>query len=355
MTHEHARRLVDRGHEVTLFTASAVGAPVEETIDGVTVVRRGGPVTTRFHVPRWYREQQRSHASFDVVVEEINTLPYFSNHFAGVPSVLWLHQIARDVWWYETPTPAAAVGYGLEHAYLRMLRRAPALVSSESTRLDLIELGFSPEKVLIVPLAIDHPGAPSVAREPGLLAYVGRITRSKRIDHLIRALMLARNLGLDVRLVAAGRGEEAERKRLLTLARNIGVADWFELRGHLDVDAKRRLLASASLFLMASIREGWGLVVTEANSFGTPAIVYDRPGLRDSTLHERTGLITDPSPEALAAGIRRVLLDTALYHRLSTGAPAWAAQFTWDRSSELFESALQAVVANRPRLSRVQL
>jgi glycosyltransferase involved in cell wall biosynthesis len=99
---------------------------------------------------------------------------------------------------------------------------------------------------------------------------------------------------------------------------------------------------------MASAREGWGLVVTEANSVGTPAIVYDRPGLRDSTLHERTGLIADPSPEALAAGIRRALTDSALYQRLSAGATAWAAEFTWDRSSELFERALRAVIAKRP-------
>jgi len=345
---------VTRGHEVTLFVGATRGASPEETIDGVTVVRRGGPVTTRFQARRWYREARRSGTSFDVVIEEINTLPYFARLFAGAPSVLWLHQIAREVWWYEAPRPAAAVGYGLEHAYLRMLRRSPALVSSESTRSDLLELGFSSERVLVVPLAIDHVDAPSVGREPGLLAYVGRITRSKRIDHLIRALTFARNQGLDVRLVAAGRGEEAERTRLLTLARDLGVADWFELRGHLDVDAKWRLLSSASLFLMASVREGWGLVVTEANSVGTPAIVYDRPGLRDSTLHERTGLITDPSPQALAAGIRRVLTDTALYHGLSAGAAAWAAEFTWDRSSELFERALQAVVAKRPLASRNQ-
>jgi glycosyltransferase involved in cell wall biosynthesis len=331
-----------------LFAGATPGAPPEETIDGVTVVRRGGPVTTRFHARRWYREVRRSGTIFDVVIEEINTLPYFAGRFAAVPHVLWLHQIARDVWWYEAPRPAAAVGYGLEYAYLRMLRRSPAVVSSESTRSDLLELGFSPERVLVVPLAIDHPDARSVDREPGLLAYVGRITPSKRIDHLIRALMLARQEGLDVRLVAAGRGEERERTRLLALARDLGVAAWFDLRGHLDVDAKWRLLSSASLFLMASAREGWGLVVTEANSVGTPAIVYDRPGLRDSTLHERTGLIADPSPEALAAGIRRALTDSALYQRLSAGATAWAAEFTWDRSSELFERALRAVIAKRP-------
>jgi glycosyltransferase involved in cell wall biosynthesis len=111
------------------------------------------------------------------------------------------------------------------------------------------------------------------------------------------------------------------------------------------------LLASAALFLMASVREGWGLVVTEANSVGTPAIVYDRPGLRDSTLHEQTGLLTDPSPQALAAGIRRALMDTTLYHSLSAGAAAWSAEFTWSRSNEQFEHALHTVAERRPLAS----
>ena len=348
MTHGYARNLVSNGHAVTLFTGAIPGAPVEETIDGVKLVRRGGPVTTRIHALRWYRGQRRRGRDFDVLVEEINTLPYFAGSFVSVPTVLWVHQIAREVWWYEAPKPLAALGYGLEQAYLRILRRSPALVPSESTRDDLLRLGFREDRVLVVPNAVDHFDAPPVEKEPGLLAYVGRITSSKRIDHLIQALALVRDQGLDVRLIVAGPGGEDERARLLALARDLGVADRFDLRDHLDEDAKRRLLASASLFVMASVREGWGLVVTEANALGTPAVVYDRPGLRDSTVHERTGLITHASPEALAAAIARALTDSRLYDRLATGAAAWAAGFTWRRSNELFERALQAVAERRP-------
>jgi glycosyltransferase involved in cell wall biosynthesis len=264
-----------------------------------------------------------------------------------------VHQLAREVWWYEAPKVVGGLGYGLEHVYLRLLRRSPAIVPSESTRADLLQLGFRSDQVLVVPNAIDHENPPAVEKEPGLLVYVGRITPSKRIDHLIRALARVRDHGFDVRLVVAGAGTEHERARLLALARRLGVADRFELRDHLDSSAKRRLLASASLFVMASAREGWGLVVTEANALGTPAIVYDRPGLRDSTVHERTGLVTQASPEALGAGIERALVDSRLYHELSAGAAAWAAGFTWDTSSDLFERALRAVADRRALPSAV--
>lgn len=345
LTHEHARRLVDRGHEVTMFTAAASGVAPEDLSDGIEIVRHGGPVTTRLHARRWYREQRRHGRTFDVVVEEINTLPYFAARFASAPTVLWLHQIARDVWWYEAPRPVAAVGYGLEQGYLRLLRRSPALVLSGSTRCDLLRLGFRAERVRIVPPAIEHQEPPSVDREPGLLAYVGRVTPSKRVSHLVRALALVRKQGVDARLVVAGRGAADEHARLIASARELGVADRVDLRGYVDTETKRRLLASASLVLMASVREGWGLVVTEANALGTPAVVYDRPGLRDSTIHERTGLVTRPSPDALAAAIVRALTEPRLYDRLCAGAVAWAAGFTWERASELFEDALVAVAA----------
>ena len=49
-------------------------------------------------------------------------------------------------------------------------------------------------------------------------------------------------------------------------------------------------MAEAHVLLMTSVREGWGLVVTEANACGTPAVVYNVPGLRDSVRNEETGL-----------------------------------------------------------------
>jgi glycosyltransferase involved in cell wall biosynthesis len=344
LTHEHARRLVARGHEVTLISGAAVGMPSDEVIDGVRVVRRGGAVTTRWHAVRWYREQRRGGRRFDVVVEEINTLPYFAGRFASAPAVLWMHQLAREVWWYEAPKLLAPIGYLLENVYLRLSRNCPALVLSDSTRRDLLALGFAPDRVVVVPPGIgSEPPPAAVTTEPGLLVYVGRLTPSKRVPDLIRMLALVRERGVDARLVVVGRGSAAERRRVLQLARSLEVADRFELTGYLAPDAKRALLARASLLVMASAREGWGLVVTEANALGTPAVVYDRPGLRDSTANERTGLLTQPTPAALADAVVRALTEPGLYERLSSGALAWSRQFTWARASAAFEQALLAV------------
>ena len=70
--------------------------------DGMTVFRRGSELTTRLHARRFVAAVRP-----DVVVEEINTLPYFTPFWSPVPSVLYINQLAREVWWYEAPLPLA--------------------------------------------------------------------------------------------------------------------------------------------------------------------------------------------------------------------------------------------------------
>jgi glycosyltransferase involved in cell wall biosynthesis len=350
LTHEHARRLVERGHEVTLFVGAVKGQPRKETVDGVDVIRSGGPVTTRLHALRWYRTQ-RGNVHFDVLVEEINTLPYFAPWFAAAPVAVWMHQLAREVWWYEAPRPLAAVGFLIERSYLRLYRKKLALVLSASTRHDLLKLGFSADHVQVVPPAIEPGDADGALpeKEDGLLVYVGRITPSKRVGHLVEALALVRHWGIEARLEIVGGGESSAQAAVERVARARGLAGHVHFSGYVDEQAKRDLLARAALIVMASAREGWGLAITEANAVGTPAVVYDRPGLRDSTIHERTGLLTSPNPEALARGITRALTEPELYRRLQAGALEWSREFTWERASSAFERALLQVVGASSR------
>lgn len=347
-THGVARRLVDRGHAVTTFVGAAAGLPDEEWIDGVRVVRRGGQVGTRLQAPRWYRAERAQGAGFDVVVEEINTLPYWAARWSGVPTVLLMHQLAREVWWHEAPRPLALPGYLLEPLSLRATGRPPALVTSDSTRADLEALGFPAGRVAVVPLAVDPPRRPEgVVPDPHLVVTVSRITPSKRIDEAVRAVARVRRRGVPARLAVIGGGSEPERARVARVARDEGIAEHVHLTGFLPAQEKTRLVASARLVTMTSAREGWGLAVTEANALGVPAVVYRRPGLVDSTWNGLSGLVTDPDPGALAEGIGRVVRDDALHAALAAGARSWAAGFTWERAVDALEARLAEVAAPR--------
>jgi glycosyltransferase involved in cell wall biosynthesis len=333
LTHEVARRLVAGGHPVTWFTSRPSGLPASETIDGVDIVRRGSEATTRLHAPAFARRKP-----FDLILEQVNTLPYLAHLWSRLPTVLWVQQLAREVWWYEAPKAVAAVGYVSEPVYLRAYRNVPALTISRSTRDDLRRLGLR-GKIDVVPMAVDTPAVDALRPKAlgGSLLAVGRLTPSKRYDDAIRALRILRRSHPSATLTVAGEGRD--RERLEALAGELGLAESVRLPGQVSQDAKTELLTDADVLIGCSVREGWGLTVTEAARRGTPAVAYDIPGFRDSIAHGRTGLLTAPGPAALATGIRRLLDDRALYERLRDEAWHSSLGLSFDATAAACEAA----------------
>lgn len=350
-TYEAARRWVAWGHQVTWFAGSFPGAPDRETVDGIEVWRRGSQATVHWHAFRAYRRHFRGR--FDVIVDEVNTIPFFTPLYVREPAVMFFHQLAREVWWYEARFPVNALGYLAEPLYLRAYRRTPAIVASPSTRDDLLELRFC-SRIDVFPQALDAvpldslPPMTEKDSRPTLI-YVGRVVPSKRVHHLVEALAALRHEhGCDARLQIVGSGEPAYQDRLLALARRLNVQEHVELLGRVSFEAKLDLLQRAHLFVMASVREGWGLVITEAASRGTPAVVYDVPGLRDSTIDGVTGVVCkNSSPESLAAAAATLLQDQALYARLREQAWERSMQVTYDQTARAILASLQEMATAR--------
>ena len=65
---------------------------------------------------------------------------------------------------------------------------------------------------------------------------------------------------------------------------------------------------------MPSVKEGWGLVVLEAGSQGTPTIAYNVSGLRDTVKHEKTGIVVvQNTPEELARASIEIMNNKRRY------------------------------------------
>jgi glycosyltransferase involved in cell wall biosynthesis len=98
------------------------------------------------------------------------------------------------------------------------------------------------------------------------------------------------------------------------------------------------LLNRSHLFMNASPKEGWGLTVLEANACGVPVVGSDRPGLKDSILHEKTGFLVEyGDAEAFAARGLQLLTDTDLWRRMSAAGLEWSQSMTWDRTADEME------------------
>jgi len=345
VTHEIACRWAAWGHDVTLFCASFPGAVAEELVDGVRIVRRGSQQTVHWEAFQYYRT--RGQGRYDAIVDEVNTIPFFTPLYAREPVIMYSNQLAREVWRYEAPFPLSAVGYAAEPLYLQAYRRTPVMTISQSTADDLRALGLR-GPFHLVPMSVDTcplESLPSVATKETTftLVFVGRVVPSKRVDHIVRALALLRHLGVEgVRLWIVGSWDEAYRSQLDARIAALGLTDDVTFFGHVDAATKENLLTRAHVFVMTSAREGWGLVVTEANALGTPAVVYDVPGLRDSTRDGETGIVCRPAmPLALARGVASLYRDPALYARLRRQAWMDARQLSWDRTARVAWDALE--------------
>jgi glycosyltransferase involved in cell wall biosynthesis len=333
--------LVDRGHRVTWFTGAFPGGADHEILDGVNVVRRGTALTVRAHAFAYYRETR----DLDVVVDEVNTLPFMTPVYSRTPVVACIHQLAREVWFYEAPPGIAQIGYAMEPLYLRPYRHVPTLTLSASSESSLRrEMGFT-GRIGVMPLAIDqYPATPPLRLQlrDDTIVSLGRVTRSKRLDHQIEALALLTDPPFDrLRLQILGGGNPAVRASLDGLARELGVAGRVEWMGFVDETQKRRLLARSKALVMTSVREGWGLAVSEANLAGTPAIGYSIPGLKDSIRNAETGLVCEESPLALAQGIREMLSDNVQYSAFAEAAQRDAQGLTWEGTALFVERFLQ--------------
>lgn len=348
VTHEIARRLVQMGHSVSLFAADYPGAKAYEFVDGVEVMRSGDPLTVRWHA---YRKLKNRLESYSVIVDQINTLPFAAPLWSRqVPVVAMVHQLAREIWWHHLPWPMAAAGYLAEPLWMRLYKDTSIISGSPSTLEDLRAMGFRgplhfvPYGISAVPL----PNLPPLREKCGGPAFccMGRIVPSKMLDQAIMALPHLARLGYPkARLWFIGSDEQGYARHLRKLSTKLGVHGQVEFLGHVNEDRKLELLQLASAIVMCSVREGWGLVVTEANSQGTVGVVYDAPGLRDSTRHEETGIVCERHPEALAAGLASVWRNEDKHERLRGAALEWSRQFNWERSVDAFLQAVYATIS----------
>ena len=117
--------------------------------------------------------------------------------------------------------------------------------------------------------------------------YVGRLSREKRIDTLMRAFQRVAATTPAARLVIVGAGPQAEMLR--NLAGELGIETQTDFAGSKSGDELWSEYLKASCLVMPSWSEPWGLVANEALSHGCPIVVSDRCGCVPSELAEDFG------------------------------------------------------------------
>jgi glycosyltransferase involved in cell wall biosynthesis len=332
-THEVMKRLTKRGYHMTLFTSRFKGCQLNENIDGVDIIREGNKYTV-YKQAKNYLKAYKHH--YDLIIDEINTRPFFTPKFVREKQVIALiHQLARDFWFYETRFPLNYIGYYyLEKKWLSNYKDVTTLTVSDSTKIDLEEIGF--KKLFVVAPGLNATPLSTVKEKETnpTVVFIGRLKKAKLPHHALQAFSIIKREIPDAKMWIIGDGYL--RKKLESLK-----SKDVTFFGHVSNEKKYELLSRAHIILVPAVREGWGLIVTEANAMGTPAIGYDVHGLRDSIRHDETGItIKERSPEAMAQQAILLLRDSNRLFKYSTNALEFSKQFSWDKTASSFHKVL---------------
>src|ERR1700687_2552695 len=173
-----APRLAHGGHDVVFYSARVAGRPDEEEVDGIKHVRRGGRYSVYREAYAWL---QRSRPPYDVLIDHINTMPFFTPLYERKRAVALVPQLARDVWWYEAPKIVAAAGVVSERLYHRLYRSTPGVTISESSANDLRAFGWrGPIRTIAMPIP-PRPSETASKQTRPTVVFVGPLTPSTRV------------------------------------------------------------------------------------------------------------------------------------------------------------------------------
>jgi glycosyltransferase involved in cell wall biosynthesis len=155
---------------------------------------------------------------------------------------------------------------------------------------------------------------------------VSRLTRLKRVDLLIEAL--AQPDAIDLRAVIAGEGEE--RAALEALASARGVGDRVTFAGRITDEQLVDHLARCRAVCFPPYEEDYGFVTAEAFASSKAVITCrDSGGPAELVDDGVNGVICQPTPQSVAAGLRRIMGDPDAARRMGAAALASSATLTW--------------------------
>jgi len=235
------------------------------------------------------------------------------------------------------------------------------IANSDYTRQELLDMGVREERIVLINPGVDverfRPDLPcddlkqhiGLAPEESLILSVGRLSRRKGFDMVIRSLPVLARQGIAVRYVLIGIGEDHD--YLINLSREVNVERQVHFLGHVSPEDLPRWYNACDVFVMPNREidgdtEGFGMVFLEAAACGKPVVAGQAGGTGAAVLDGQTGYRVDGNEVMLiGATLERLLGDKTLAKRLGeAGYQRSRSDFSWvsvaEKTKKLFDNRL---------------
>lgn len=300
---EIAKRLIDKGHDVDVVSMKIQGADDHELIEGINVYHVGPKIKTppyrtafdfiHFAISgfSWILKHD-----YDIIDAQtyIPLIPgFFGAKLKGIPVIGTIHDVGSgksDQWLMFS---------NLASFFEKFLVRLPfdkIITVSNQTKNALIQkYGVKPERINVVYNGVDLELVDSIAlnkEDKNSIIFVGRLAPHKHVDDLINVLKLLKKDFKDIHLKIIGNG--IEKDNLIKLVNDLKLDDHVDFLSGLEYREVIREMKRSNILVLPSTREGFGMVLAEANACNIPVVAYKSGGVVEVIEDDKNGFLVEP-------------------------------------------------------------
>jgi glycosyltransferase involved in cell wall biosynthesis len=350
-----AEELVERGHEVHVFTRWVEGQPDRSRIKGVNYCRCKFALTkdivSFFHnmsqaMLNEFRILARHGGKFDVVhghdwhvvdaLYELKkegypvVLSYHSTEYGRRGGTLGTDELFKKIHIQEKL--GTQISDKIVTVSRTMKEELCRIFEVPADRVEVIPNAITPEKYHkdVKPEEVRRKyGIPETSP---VILYIGRLEYQKGPDLLLEAVPLVLEGRGDTKFLFAGRGTAS--RELKRKVRKLGTSDAVKFLGWIPYMRYVDLLNTCDLVCIPSRNEPFGIVLLEAWATGRPVVVTDVGGLGENVENFVNGIKVHPDPKSIARGINYLLAHPKVRRRIAKQGEKSVRRFNWTSATK---------------------
>lgn len=337
-------------HDVTVITSSEPGVKKKDNILGIKVIRCGrkrkytqsGSIFSRLiFMLDAYNAGKKD--DFDILVGyNFVTYPiaWKISKKLKKPCVVRYH----DMWigeWVKNFGISGIIGELMERYILS--RDLDMILSVSNYTKNKLKTYFDPKKITVIPNIVDVPSIKVQKFQKPTVCTVSRLVDYKRVDDLLRAVVLLKETVPDIQCKIIGTGPRDN--YLKKLSEKLNVKDHVHFCGFIeDHDDVLKIMKSSHIFCLSSIVEGFGIVIVESMALGVPFVASNIPPLVEAS-DRKGGLFFNPKNyEELADKIKYILNNKELQENLKKEGILKSKEYRGEKVIEKIENVYENLI-----------
>lgn len=353
--YELAKRLVCLGHNVDVLTMKFVDVPDYENIDGINV-HHIGPVIKKppfrsvsnflsylISVIRWIQKHDYDIVDTQAYSPLLST--FIITRLKGIPLVGTIHDTSsnNNDQWIQFSNLASIM-----EKFLIRLPYDKIITVSHATKNSLInDFGVKDNKIEILYNGVDIKKFDSINAtkvQDNQIIFVGRLAPHKHVDDLINVINNIKNNYTSIKLVVVGKGEE--KNKLTKLVETLNLSEFVDFKENLTDEELICEMKKSTLLVLPSTREGFGMVLAEANCCKKPVVTYVSGGTVEVVENGYNGFLVDEeNVEELTKRIAQILEDKKLQKMLGeNGRKKVEKEFDWENIVKEYLNIISRIV-----------